>query len=392
MSSQCIYCQRSLQPGEQRCMHCGRVQPSSRGQWQPPDDGQYNGWETQEPRQSRSGDPYRQGSGSRSGSTGQPPYRGSRPSSQAFPPGKPPRSDTTTLILKILVVVLIVVLVGIGGAIAVVLAKGGSPNGQAATHVATQTATAGPTTTAAGTATLPAGSLCTASNPGPALTFKGPPTIAFVYDTLLPDTLPQTPLTKDQAQPGQNVTTGNSILLGVQVNLPPAGQAITVCEMTLRLVSFTPLPGPVLNVEDTCSGVYLNPGGPQGAGCGGGFPSDGTADFTFSSTQEGTTVVVPIVGDNNKPAQVTADSQGVGNISANVKLTTPGTYAFSVGLWQDTSGPQYDDQTVDEMILLNDITHYWGSVPCTTPQMQALLPPPTNPPGEFICPGGPPQS
>jgi hypothetical protein len=297
-----------------------------------------------------------------------------------------------------LIAVLVVVLVGLGSALAVVLAQGGHTSPQQTTLSSTpgQTATPGgqtPTPSPAKPTATPVPNVghCTAHG-GAALTFKGAPEIMFVFDQLLPNNLALKPLTRAQAHPSGSVTTGNSILLAVQINLPSGSQSITVCQMTLKLTAFKPLNGPVPNVLNSCSGVYLDPGGVQGGGCGGGFPSDGSAAITFSSTKVGATVQAAVKGQNGQPAKVTASSQGAGAISANIKFTTPGTYTFSVGLWQDTTGPKFDSKTVSGMILLGHASHYWGSQPCTTSAMQKLLPPPSNPPGEFICPGGPPPA
>jgi hypothetical protein len=314
------------------------------------------------------------------------------------------------LALKTLIVVLVLAVVGLGGgAIAVALAQGShSPQGtQGAAAVPTghapsptaQTATptaivptATPTASRPTATPTPAGDPC-AAHSGPAITYQGAPRVPLVYDRLLPDNLPLQPLPPDQVQVGDQVIRGDTIGLTVQVNAPAASQTLTICKMTLKLVAFTPIaPDPGPNVLNACDGPYLNPGGPQGGGCGGGYDTSGVARFTIGSPQVGASMVAAVTGNNNGPGQVSGANYDGGVIQALIHVTVPGIYTFSVGLWRNnTSGPTFNSQTVSQAVLVGHLSHYWGGTPCTAPDMQALLPPPTNPPGQFFCPGAPPQ-
>jgi hypothetical protein len=114
--------------------------------------------------------------------------------------------------------------------------------------------------------------------------------------------------------------------------------------------------------------------------------------MTFTSALVGTTLTAPVIGaSKNQPAQITSTSEGQGTITVDIQVPSPGTYTFQVGLWQDSSGPKWSNLTLRQMILLNHIAHLWSGQACTAADMQAQLPAPTNPPGVFICPGGPPQ-
>ncbi len=399
MNYRCVYCQRTLLPGEEQCPRCGRWQPSHRAVSQSIDEPPNDTREDEDPGWGATSAPAAQRA-FRRGEPLEPSYRQRRPSRQSSNLTRPPARQNT-LALKILIVVLAVAVVGLGGgAIAVVLAQGSnSPQGKpGAADVPTgQTATPAPITpTAIPTAITPTAApsraeLCAAHN-GPAITYKDAPRVPFVYDHLLPDDLPLQPVRLDQVQVGRGVIRGDTIALVVQINRPPAGQTITICKMTLKLVAFTPIADPGPNVLDYCNGAYLNPGGPEGGGCGGGYDSDGAASFTIASPQVGTSMVSTVSADGTMPARVTATSDGEGIIEADIKITMPGVYIFSVGLWRDnTSGPLYNNQTVSQAVLVGHMNHYWGSLQCETPDMQKLLPPPTNPPEKFICPGAPPQ-
>jgi hypothetical protein len=399
LSSSCVYCQRPLLPDERQCPRCGRSQPPSRAAYQSIDETLDDTWEDEDSGWGTIGGPVEQRA-FRRGAPLEPFYRQRRPSRQSSNLTRPPFRQNT-LALKILIVVLSLAVVGLGGgAIAVALAHGGNtfsgkqgaaviPTGQTATP-ASITPTATPTAITP-TATPSRAKLC-AAHSGSAITYQGAPSVPLVYNELLPDNLPLQPIPRDQVQVGEQVIRGDTIGLTVQINRPPAGQTITICKMTLKLVAFTPIADPGPNVLDYCDGVYLNPGGPEGGGCGGGYDTAGVATFTIASPQVGASMISAVKNDNNGPGQVTAANVEGGIIQALIHVTVPGVYTFSVGLWQDnTSGPTFNSQTVSQAVLVGHMNHYWGSQQCETPDMQALLPPPTNPPGRFICPGAPPQ-
>jgi hypothetical protein len=193
-----------------------------------------------------------------------------------------------------------------------------------------------------------------------------------------------------QIQNGAAITPGNGVQMSVGVNLPSGSQVAAICQVSVKLVAFQALAGGTgTNVRVACDSYYADPGGPVGGGCGGGAPSDGQTAVTFSSTQVGAVVTAPIVDPSNKPIQITSSSNGI--LSITVQIAVPGTYTFSVGLWQDNNGPTWSNLTLQRMILDGHITNYWGGKACAAAAMQSQLPAPTNPPGQFVCPGGPPQ-
>src|SRR5690242_7048355 len=96
-SESCTYCGWEMEPGERRCQHCGRLQPTQGRQESLPGE-----------RAAR--------------------RTGTRPPGLArdLPPINPPAPRSSgALPLKILIGVLVVALVGVVGAVAVLLAKGG---------------------------------------------------------------------------------------------------------------------------------------------------------------------------------------------------------------------------------------------------------------------------
>ena len=350
MNRVCVSCRRELPAGAHRCGYCGSLQP--------PD--------TIRPRTAQ-------------------PQGGLSPERRA-------------LLIKILIGVLVVALIGLGGATALVIAKGGSsPQQQAAVTTASPTSHTGPTTTAApsATATAPGATAtsqpttsCSSSNNTP-VTIKTLSVSGFAPDYLLSNSLSLKPTLVSQIQNGEEVTIGNGVQMNVGITLPTAPNVAPICQVSVKLVAFQPLSGNVSNVRVACDAYYNNPGGPVGGGCGGGAPSDGQTAVTFSSTQVGTIVTAPIVDASNHPVQITSTSNGV--LIITTQIATPGTYTFSVGLWQNNNGPTWSNLTLQRVILNGHIDHYWDGTACTASTMQSQLPAPTNPPGEFICPGGPPQ-
>ncbi len=357
MPRTCVYCRRELPPGTRRCDYCGSLQP--------PD--------TSRPRRDQP--------------------------REAAPPDR-----RRALLIKVLIGALVVSLIGLGGAAALVIAQSGSAHqNQAAGATSTRAGSPGATTTPAPSATatsrgatatpLPATTSCGAANNTP-LTIKQLGLVDFTPNLLLPDTMPLKPTPVSQIQTGAAITTGNSIMMSVGINLPPAPQVAAVCQVSVKLVAFQALAGgKISNVRIKCDPYYENPGGPVGGGCGGGAPSDGEASVVFSSSaQVGATMTAPLTDGANQPQTVqinAANSNGVLDIT--VQVAVPGTYTFSVGLWQDNNGPAWSNLTLQEVIAAGHVDHYWGGQACTAAAMQSQLPAPTNPPGEFVCPGGPPQ-
>ena len=369
MPRTCVYCRRELPPGARRCDYCGSPQP--------PD--------TTRPRRNQPGE-------------AAPPDRSENGRTRR---GQALRAEgRRALLIKVLIVALVVSLIGLGGAAALVIAQSGSAHQQqAAAPTATRASSPGSTTTSApsATATTPGATAtalpttsCGAANNTP-LTIKQLGVTDFAPTYLLPDNLSLKPTPVSQIQNGAAITPGNSLQMSVSLNLPPAPQVAAICQVSVKLVAFQALPGgSVSNVRIACDAYYANPGGPVGGGCGGGAPTDGHATIAFSSTQVGAIVTAPLVDDANQPVQISSATSG-GALSVTVQVAVPGTYTFSVGLWQDNNGAKWSNLTVQQMILAGHITNYWGGQACTAAAMQSQLPTPTNPPGEFVCPGGPPQ-
>jgi hypothetical protein len=402
MNQQCVYCQWTLAPGDELCPRCGRWQPPSSADYQSINEPLDDPWEYD------GSDPYTANTADHQGTfrRGQPlePVSHQRRSLPPVTNLTKPTFRQNNLAVKILVIVLAVAIVGLGGGAIAVMAHGGlfSPGRQTAGVVpAGQTATPSPAAQATPTAisngetpTPPAtptpppsnGAACTSTD-GPTLAYQDAPRLYFVYDTLLPDNLPLKPLTSQEAPAGDKVVAGNQVTLTLTLKQPSAPQTLAVCKVTLELANFSPLPSSSANIWNVCDGVYLNPGGPQGGGCGGGGDNDGTANLSFPTPQTGASATANVTQGNNQPGRITSNSSGA--ILVNVLFAAPGIYTFKIGLWSDASGPQFNGQTINMTVFDGQFGHRWGSNQCTTADMQALLPPPSNPPGEFICPGAP---
>jgi hypothetical protein len=184
---------------------------------------------------------------------------------------------------------------------------------------------------------------------------------------------------------------GNTIDLAAFINVPPPGKTITICKMTLTLTAFTPLAGPIVNIWKDCESAWYNPGGLKDDPCGPDI-TDGEATFTLATPDVGTSMTATVHNPkkNTSPALVAQGSAGLGLIEGHVQVSVSGTYTFSLGLWtDDSSGPTFGSKMVKVLVSIGQPSHVWSGKRCEASDMQAQLPPPTDPPGKFICPGPP---
>jgi hypothetical protein len=198
------------------------------------------------------------------------------------------------------------------------------------------------------------------------------------------------------------VTIGSSADIRVQVTVGAASQPGILCGVTVRITAFQALSAPVPNVYHECvDQVYLDPGGyhPSTACPAFPAPSGYAGVLALPSSAVGATVTAPMEGlhsdfspDPSRPAQIPPDTSHSANyFMVGVTVPAAGTYTFAISLWQDQSGPTVSMPAVTDTVLFKQALHEWGGEQCTTPDMQALLPPPTDPPAQLICPGPPPQ-
>lgn len=186
---------------------------------------------------------------------------------------------------------------------------------------------------------------------------------------------------------------------------PPSGQTGYICGVTLRIESFQPLPAAVRNVTATCADQWYEvPGGwlPSTACAAAPLPAGG-GSATFTSSQVGTTATASVTAptlppsDSIRPGQEPSSLDARGGcgptghcstvMSVGIKVPTAGTYTFSVSFWQDRSGPSVTAPNITETFALGQVQREWGGEQCKAAEMQAQLPPPTDPPTRVICPG-----
>jgi hypothetical protein len=214
--------------------------------------------------------------------------------------------------------------------------------------------------------------------------------------TLTPHSFP-----RDTQYPA--VTIGSGVLLYIYPSIGTATQPGIICGVTVRIKAFQALSGPVPNVYHECvDQVYLDPGGYHPSTACPAFPApSGEAGLlTLPSSAVGSTVTAPMDGlrsdfspDPNHPAQILNDMNGQLRpyLGIDIEVPVAGTYTFAISLRQNRTGPTVTMSDVTDMLLFKQALHERGGGPCTTPGMQAQLPPPTNPPTQLICPGPPPQ-
>lgn len=199
-------------------------------------------------------------------------------------------------------------------------------------------------------------------------------------------------LSLDHQQNATLALKGITLLVGLGVS--SHGGVGNICAVTVKIVGYKPLSAPIPNVTRTCSDLFwLDPGGVEtGADCGAIGAVGGRADLAFTSSAVGTSASAALHDLNNpqtvQPVQVTTSDGQPASVWAHVEVPTSGTYTFSVGIWQDRSGPVVF-ATLQATFDV-DALHEWSGRACAAPAMLAQLPPPASPPSTFICPGDPP--
>lgn len=193
----------------------------------------------------------------------------------------------------------------------------------------------------------------------------------------------------------QNATLAlKGVTLWVGLNGPANGDAGNVCAVTVTIVSYQPLSAPIHNVTRTCSDLpWANPGSVEtGGGCGAAVEANGRADLVFASTAVGASASSAFHDVNNpqstQPVQIPASGSQQASVWIHVRVPASGTYVFRVGIWQDRAGPAVFTTLTATFVV--DALHEWSGQACAAPAMQAQMPPPSNPPALFICPGDPP--
>jgi hypothetical protein len=213
----------------------------------------------------------------------------------------------------------------------------------------------------------------------------------------LPSTLAFTPqpaaLSVDNQQNATLALKGVTLYIGLAA--PASGGPGYVCAITVKIVSYHPLAAPIPNVTRTCSDhPWANPGGVEGGGdCGAIGLVNGRADMAFAATTAGVSMSSAFHDvsylQSTEPVVVSPSGSQVGaSVWAHVEVPASGTYTLSLGIWQDRSGPTVF--TTLQATFVADALHEWSGQACAAPAMQSQMPPPTNPPSSFICPGGPP--
>lgn len=183
----------------------------------------------------------------------------------------------------------------------------------------------------------------------------------------------------------------NQVTVDVALTSPANAAPGHICAATVRVVSFEPLPESP-NVTRTCSDhAYLVPGGPDyGGDCGFTTAPAATAAIILPTSAQGTTVSVPVANAAapGQPATIPPVDGSSPRVWLTLRVPASGRYGFVIGLWQDVSGPSLT-AAASEVFDVN-VAHEWNGQNCVSPEMQALLPPPTDPPTPVFCPGGPP--
>jgi hypothetical protein len=167
--------------------------------------------------------------------------------------------------------------------------------------------------------------------------------------------------------------------------------------VTFGIAQFTPYTGRVQSWS-VCDGYYSRsvPGGATGYGCGYGFLADEMLHVTFSTAAAGSvaSAIQVSFGPPTAPPRPTPygplpATLGPGQdmvffVTATLP-STPGTYSFTVAPTVDHAA--LAPMAIGEPALFAPGAVKWGGLACLHPEMQSRIPPATNPPSYYICPG-----
>lgn len=162
-------------------------------------------------------------------------------------------------------------------------------------------------------------------------------------------------------------------------------QSHTLSSVTLKVASFTSYSG-ALNEVRTCAMVYSRQG-MAGGGCGGASAFDMQLTGAFpASAPAGTQITLQNDPSTNVGLPVTlAPNQFFGIVIQPTLPQLSGTYSYQVGVAIDGGAISYVSAATTPA-LWAPVTHSWDGANCTSPAMQAQIPPATNPPTLYICP------
>ena len=164
--------------------------------------------------------------------------------------------------------------------------------------------------------------------------------------------------------------------------------------VTFGIAQFTPYTGRVQSWS-VCDGYYSRsvPGGATGYGCGYGWNADETLYVAFSTAAAGSvaSAIQVSFGPTTRPtpygplpATLGPGQEMVFFVTAKLP-STPGTYAFTVAPTVDHAA--LAPMPIGEPALFAAGAVRWGGLACLHPAMQSQIPPATNPPSDYICPG-----
>jgi hypothetical protein len=221
----------------------------------------------------------------------------------------------------------------------------------------------------------------------------------------LPDDTPQKPL---EIQFGSS-TTGTAIPANPPVNPTMdehvGGYEIDVCNISssqshtlsavsVRIDNFSAYNG-TLNEWNSCNGAYSRAG--SVSGCGGAYFAAEYLHASFDSAAGAGTIEVAQQVSSGRDDGAGSQFADAGplplkldtgkSVPLNVGMTVPtapGTYSFSLGLAVDGGAPVFVPAA--QPVLFAPAAHQWGAAACETSDMQAQIPPATDPPNYYICP------
>jgi hypothetical protein len=175
-----------------------------------------------------------------------------------------------------------------------------------------------------------------------------------------------------------------------------ATQAHTLTGVSARIDAFTPYSGN-LNQWNPCSGAYSRAG--SSSGCAGAYFAAEYVHVAFESSAGAGSVEMArqvASGRDDGAGQPYAD---VGPLPlplpprkafpVNVGMTipnSPGTFTFAFGVALDGRPPAF--APAPKPILFAEVAHNWTGRACLRNEMQAQIPPATDPPAYYICPQG----
>lgn len=215
-------------------------------------------------------------------------------------------------------------------------------------------------------------------------------TFFYTQDMQLPDGLPLAPYKLPTMSNGQvqlaQLNVNPDLLVFTACNRS-ASQSHTLQGISVRITALTPYAAQ-LNQWNHCDRPYSRSGGVMDCGDSGWQGPGVTYQVKFGpGTGVGTTQTAEPLPAPQGASVFPLPLPPGKSVTFGIQLASypqPATYRFALGVTLDGKASFYAPETVG--YLFAPVAHIWTGDACNTADMQAKIPPATNPPSYYLCP------